>query len=260
MDTETRAPDGGRPASKPVGETASPGRIADNSQRAYARFAGFMYLFDFAFAVAGVVITSTITGNGSFLDTAHRIAASETLYRIGIVCGLVGNMSTILLAIGLYVTVKRVDENLAITALLFRVAESTIGGIVAVFGFVTLQIYLAANHANAFDTNQLGALADLSSRTSMFPSGVAIVVSVIFFCVGSAIFFSLFLRSAYIPRILAAWGVFASLLFLIAAVGSLIVPQSSGLLLGIGSLPIGIAEVSTGLWLLMRGIKIQPRN
>jgi hypothetical protein len=180
------------------------------------------------------------------------------LYRIGMCCGLVGILSTILLAVGLYVTVHPVDANLAITALLFRLAESAIAGMAIVLAFASLQIYLEANRTSAFDTNQLAALADLSSRISVAPTGVATIVSVIFFSVGSAIFFYLFLRSAYIPRILAAGGLIASLFCLITFVAGLVVAQSADLLFSVGGVPIGVAEVVTGLWLWIRGIKTQP--
>jgi hypothetical protein len=239
----------------PMHQVEMSDRVAERSQQAYARFAGVMYFFT-TFDVAGVVIVSRISGSGSFLHTAHNVAAWETLYRIGILCGLVGNLSTILLAIGLYVTVKPIDGNLAMTALLFRLAESAIGGMVVVFGFATLQIYLEANHSTAFDANQLSALTDVVSRTS----AVATTVSVIFFSVGSAIFFYLFLRSAYIPRILAMWGLLGSLLCLAAFIGSLVVPQSSELIQGVGAVPIGIAEPVVGLWLLIRGIKTHPQT
>src|SRR5437879_4618131 len=73
----------------------------DRSQDAYARLAGVMYFFT-VFDVTGVIILSRISGNGTFFEIAHRVAASETLYRIGILCGLIGNLSTILLAISLY--------------------------------------------------------------------------------------------------------------------------------------------------------------
>jgi uncharacterized protein DUF4386 len=228
-------------------------RIEGGSQSSYARFAGLMYLFT-VFDVTGVVIVSRISGSGSFVDTAHSIAASETLYRIGLLCGLVGTLSTVLLAIGLYVTLKPVDRNLAMTALLFRLAESVVGGVAIMFSFANLQIYLEANHASAFDAGQLGALADLVFRTS----AVGINISVIFFSVGSTIFFYLFLKSAYIPRSLALWGVLGSLLCMAAFVGNLLLPQSSNALLGIGGLPIGIAEPVLGLWLLIRGINTQP--
>lgn len=208
-----------------------------------------MYFFT-TFDIAGVVIIARISGTDSFLDTAHRIAGSETLYRIGLLLGLVGTLSTILLAVGLYVALKPVDGNLALTALLFRLAESVIGGVAIVFSFANLQIFLEANHASAFDAGQLGALADLVSRTS----AVGINISVIFFSVGSTIFFYLFLKSAYIPRLLALWGVLGSLFCMAAFVGNLLLPQSSAALLGIGGLPIGIAEPVLGLWLLIRGI------
>ena len=224
-------------------------RIEGSSQSSYARFAGVMYFFT-VFDISGVAILSIISGNGTFLDTAHSIAASQTLYRIGLLCGVIGTSSTVLLAIGLYVTLKPVDGNLAMTALLFRLAESVMGGVAIVLSFANLQIYLEANHASAFDAGQLGALADLVSRTS----AVGINISVIFFSAGSTIFFYLFLKSAYIPRFLALWGLVGSLLCMAAFVGNLLLPQSSGTLLGIGGLPIGIAEPVLGLWLLIRGI------
>jgi len=224
-------------------------RVAGGTQSSYARFAGLMYLFT-AFDVTGVVILSRISGSGTFLEAAHNIAASETLYRIGLLCGLLGTISTVLLAIGLYVTLKPVDANLALTALLFRLAESVIGGVATVFSFANLQIYLEANHASAFGAGQLSPLADLVSRAS----SVGINISVIFFSVGSTIFFYLFLRSNYIPRFLALWGVIGSQICMAAFVGNLLLPQSSDALLGIGGLPIGIAEPVLGLWLLIRGI------
>ncbi|TMB98819.1 MAG: DUF4386 domain-containing protein [Chloroflexi bacterium] len=223
---------------------------ADASQNAYARFAGVMYFFT-VFDFTGVIILSRISGSGGFLDVAHKVAASETLYRIGLLFGLVGSLSTILLAIGLYVTLKSCDGNLAMAAMLFRVVEAVLGEVVVILGFASLDIYLAAIRNPAFDANQLAALADLVSRTSA--SGID--VSVVFFSVGSATFFFLFLRSAYIPRVLASWGLVGSLLCLGAFTGSLLFPQSSDLLRGIGALPIGIAEPVVGLWLLVRGIK-----
>ena len=200
---------------------------------AYARFAGVMYFFT-AFDLTGVVIISRITGTGTFLATAHSIAASETLYRIGILFGLIGDLSTILLAIALYAILKPVDGILAMTALLFRLAESAIGGVVVVLGFADLQIYLDANSASPLSANQLGVLADLMSRTSAAGTDVSVVC----FSIGSAIFFYLFLRSGYIPRALALWGLLGSLLCTIAFSGSLLAPQSSDLLRGIRALPI----------------------
>jgi len=219
-------------------------------ENAYPRVAGVLYFFT-VFDLTGNLIVSRVSGSGSFLDTAHSVAASETLYRVGILLGLVGNISTILLAIALYVTLKAVDGNLAMTALLFRLVEAVLGLVVIVLAFATLQIYLDASHGTALDAKQLAAFADLVSRTATAGTDVSVVC----FSLGSATFFYLFLRSAYIPRVLAAWGLLGSLLATIAFAGSLLFPQSSDVLRGIGALPIGIAEPVVGLWLLLRGIQ-----
>jgi hypothetical protein len=54
---------------------------------------------------------------------------SELLYRIGLSSLLIGSLSTVFLAMGLYVAVKPIDKNLALLALLFRLVEATIFGV-----------------------------------------------------------------------------------------------------------------------------------
>src|ERR1700736_3504065 len=103
--------------------------IADDSQRRYARFAGFMYLVVLMFDIAGALIVSGIGGTGTFVEISNRITASELLYRIGLALALVGTLSTIPLAIGLYVAVKPAAANLALMALLFRVVEAATGAV-----------------------------------------------------------------------------------------------------------------------------------
>jgi len=221
---------------------------AQNSQRAYARAAGLFYLLVLAFDIAGLVITSSIEGGGDFGQTARNIVASQGLYRLGLCLALTGTISTIPLAIGLYVTLKPVDGNLAMAALLFRTAEAAVGAVGIVGAFAVLQIYLEASHTVAFDAEQLRALI------VVHPLGASTDIAAIFFSTGSTIFFYVFLKTQYIPRILSAWGVFASVLYLAIWFTGLVAPGAPGLVQVLGSVPILIAEVSTGLWLLIAGI------
>lgn len=216
----------------------------------YARFAGVMYFFT-VFDVTAVAIRSRVTSGANFLDVAHNVAASEMLYLVAMLLSIVGNLSTILLAAALYLTLRPIDEGLALSAMLFRLVESALGLVVVLLGFAALQVYLDGTHAPSSQAGELGALAELLSRTSA--SGID--VSVLCFAVGSTLFFYLFWRSAYIPRILAGWGLSGSVLALAAFSGSLLFPQSSEVLRGIGALPIGVAEPVVGAWLLIRGIR-----
>jgi hypothetical protein len=219
------------------------------SQRAYARVAGLFYLLVLAFDISGLVITSSIEGGGGFGQTVRDIVASQGLYRLGLCLALIGSMSTIPLAIGLYVTLKPVDGNLAMTALLFRTAEAVVGAVGIVGAFAVLQIYLQASHTVAFNADQLRDLI------VMHPLGASTTIAAIFFSTGSTIFFYIFLRTQYIPRILSALGVFASVLYLAIWFTGLVAPGAPGLVQVLGSVPILIAEVSTGLWLLIAGIR-----
>src|SRR6266705_2172361 len=224
-------------------------RGAQDSQRTYARAAGLFYLLVLAFDIAGLVITSSIEGGGDFGQTARNIVASQGLYRLGLCLALTGTISTITLAIGLYVTLKPVDGSLAMAALLFRTAEAAVGAVGIVGAFAVLQIYLEASHTVAFDAEQLRALI------VVHPLGASTTIAAIFFSTGSAIFFYVFLKTQYIPRLLSAIGVFASVLYLAIWFTGLVAPGAPGLIQVLGSVPILIAEVSTGLWLLIAGIR-----
>ena len=74
----------------------------DQAQIAYARLAGFMYLFVDAAYLLGLYIVSRFQVAGNFAETAHRIMASEQLYRIGLSSLSTGGLCTVFLAMGLY--------------------------------------------------------------------------------------------------------------------------------------------------------------
>jgi Domain of unknown function (DUF4386) len=221
----------------------------DRSQNAYARLAGFMYLFvDLAYLV-GLFITSRFQVAGNVMETAHRIVASESLYRIGLSSLLVGALCTVSLAIGLYGTVQAIDNKLALQALVFRVVEASVFAGVSVLNFAFLQLYVGPGHLNAFDASQLSAILSVRSAAVI----VGFNVAAIFFSMGSVLFFYLFMRSTYLPRALSAVGVFGSLLVPIVCFGSLIAPQAATWLL-FGWIPVGFAEIAAGLLLLVKGV------
>ena len=221
-------------------------------QHSYARLAGLMFLLVLAFDIAGVIVGFFVAGDGDFADRAHRIVASETLYRLSLMLGLAGALSTVPLAIGLYVTVKPIDPNLAVIGLAFRALEAAIGAVAIVGSFSAHEVYRAGAGESAYNAAQLGVLQQLAE------SGAGTSVAAIFFCIGSTVFFYLLSRSAYIPRLLSLWGVFSSLVYLAYWWFGLVVPDYPGAVIIAASLPILVAEVSTGLWLLIKGIKTSP--
>ena len=218
----------------------------ERKQRIYARVAGFLYLWLIVTGLAGTLIISHIVGSGTFAETAKRVVASEHLYRVALSSELIETLSAILLAFALYVTLKPVDELLAQIAMYWRLGESFIGGVGMIVGFLRLRLYSSPQSIGALGTGQSQALVGLT-RDAGF---VAYNIGAIFFSIGSIFFCYLFFKSRYIPRILSAFGVFASVIVTIVCFGSLIFPEHAATL-QYGWAPMAIAEVTTGIWLIL---------
>ena len=58
----------------------------NQAQRTYARLAGLLLLAAIILAPGSGAVLSKIAGNGSFAETAARIAASERSYRVALSC------------------------------------------------------------------------------------------------------------------------------------------------------------------------------
>jgi hypothetical protein len=220
------------------------------AQHRYARLAGLMYLLNYLTATTGVLIPSRITGSGGFAEKAERVIASEGLYRAGLVSMLVSWVLIVALAYSLYVTLAPVNKRLSQIALFMELCQACIGAVTVVLSFMTLQIFRASAEGT-FGAEQLDAFRSLTYNAT----GTGFHVAMTFLGVGSTIFFYLFYRSHYVPRLLAGWGIFASLVMIIVSLATLMVPEySKSLQYGWG--PMGIAELATAFWLMLRGIRI----
>jgi hypothetical protein len=227
----------------------------ERTQRTYARVAGFLFLWLIITGLAGEITISYIAGSGTFAETAKRVAASEHLYRAALSSELIETLSAVLLAFALYVTLKPVDKFLAQVAMYWRLGEAFIGGVGMIGGFVRLHLYTSSKSMGALGIDQSQALLDLTRQAGF----ASYNISAIFFSVGSILFCYLFLKSKYIPRILSAFGVFASVVVTVMCFASLIFPEHSGTL-QYGWAPMAIAEVTTGIWLMLFAVKTQARS
>ena len=89
----------------------------------------------------------------------------------------------------------------------------------------------------------------------MRTAGLDIVL--IFIGLGATVFCYLFFKSKYIPRTLAAWGIFTYLSMLFLGLVSILFP-SHPLMLELVLYSVGaLFEFVIGLWLLIKGIDIQ---
>jgi hypothetical protein len=222
-------------------------QAVERTQIAYARLAGFVYLLLIVLFMGGAFLIAHITGKGDFATTSANILSSMHLYRGALVLQILASILTTLLAYALYVVVRPVDTHLAGLALCWRLGEAFVGTAFAWVSYLEIGLY-----STGLDAQQATPLLTLAHLID----GAAFNITTLTFSFGSTIFFYLFFKSAYIPRAIAGFGVFASVVVAALSVSNLVLPENAASL-QIAWLPIFAAEIVTGLWLLFRGVRVQ---
>ncbi|GBE32495.1 hypothetical protein BMS3Bbin05_01410 [bacterium BMS3Bbin05] len=229
--------------------------ISDISLHVYARVAGLAYIVVIMLGIVCVsFVESSLVVPGDHAATFNNIIDNELRFRISIAGEILMYMLVVLLSLALYVVLKTVNHNLALLALLWRLGEAIIGGSVTVIsGLIPL---LLLNRDAAFEGEQLQKLIGLF--LGVRNAGLDVVL--MFIGVGGALFCYLLFKSKYIPKILAAWGIFTYLSMLILALTSILIPNISETIKMVFYAPGGLFEISIGLWLLIKGINTEQWN
>ena len=224
------------------------------AQARAARIAGAMYLMTMATAVfAQVFVHASLTVRDDATQTAQNIIEHERLFRIGIASDLVAFTGIVALTVALYVLLRPVNEDLATLAALWRLAEVSILCVATLGSLIALALLSGTNYLKTFDPGQLHSLA----RLALGMRGAGYNIGLILFSLGSTVFSYLLLKSRYVPRALALWGVFSSLLVLTSAFWAIVFPGSARAPLLASYAALFIYEVTLGFWLLLKGARIQ---
>jgi hypothetical protein len=220
------------------------------SFRLYARIAGAVYIVTIMLGIITVnFIGSTLTVSGNDAATLNNISADLPLFRIGIASEILMYLLVILLAFSLYSVLKTVDKNLALLALLFRMGEAVIGGATTVLSGLIPVLLLARK--SVFEPGLLQTLFNLFLDIR----GTGLDIVLIFIGVGGTIFSYLFLKSKFVPRILAVWGVLTYLMMFILSFMSIVIPISETTKMAFYA-PGGLFELIFGFWLLIKSVNV----
>jgi hypothetical protein len=228
--------------------------MADHANRGsqmVARVAGLMYLFGIAAFMGGNALLGRVFIPGSFVSEAGMVASAHEGIRAAFILMLATSWSNVVLIGALYMLLRPFGQSLALLATLWRMTEVGLGSISCVFRFVGLQVYASPTASPCCFQQQL--LLTLTNNATK----VALDAADLFFGAGSCVFFALFYRSKLIPKWLSVLGLVASGAVFPLGIAELLegaLPSQ----LDLTWLPIIVAELATGLWLLF-GSGLQPR-
>ena len=224
---------------------------------AYVRVAGASYLFVILVGMMSVsLVDSRLVIPSDAASTARNILAHELLFRVGVVGVLAMYAAVVVLSSSLFVVLKAVGENLARLAMLLRVSEAILGATTSLLSLTALALLTGDAQANAIGVERAQALATLflDVRTA----GLDVIL--VFAGSGGAAFCYLFYKSRYVPRLLAAWGIFTYLSMLFLAFVSIAFPRHPVLVETILYSSGALFEVVFGAWLLFKPLRRAPAS
>jgi hypothetical protein len=220
----------------------------------YARIAGFIYLFAMALAIfSQSYILGKIVVPGDAAATAHGISASEGLFRLGIALDVITFVTDVVIGWAFYELLKSVDRSLALLGVFLRISDAAILATVTLSGLMTLRVLSGVDYLRVFDATQLYALA----RLYLSARGLGFYIGFVFLGFGSTIFAYLLFKSRFVPRVLAAWGIFSSLLLAIGSLAVILFPWFANNASTAYMIPMFFYEVPLGLWFLIKGVTVQ---
>jgi len=231
----------------------------DNSQRTAAKVAGFSGVFAMAIVVfANYALLNPLIVPGNAAETARHIAAHETQVRVIVTCFLTYSASVIVLLAALYVILKPVNRGLALVGALFRFVFASLWLLTTLNLLSAMRLLGSASYLQVFEADRLQALARLSLAANFDDYYVGLP----FFGLAATVCAYLWLKSNYIPKGLAVFGVISSAWCVICAFVFLIFPQFNKIVNDYWfDSPMAIFEMAVSFWLLFKGLKpVEPNQ
>jgi len=224
----------------------------DNSQTTAARVAGWSGLLTFVIVVFGnYFLLNPLMVSGNAAATARNILAHQTQFRLVAVCFLTYAAGVVVLLSSLYVILKPINRGLALAGALFRLVFALLWLLSPLNLLGALRI-LNGKYLQVFEPDRIQALArfHLGSGFDDYYLGLP------FFGLAAAVCAWLWLKSGYIPKGLALFGVIASAWCVLCAFVFLIFPRfNRGVNDYLFDTPMAVFELIVSLWLLFKGLK-----
>src|SRR6266481_1506757 len=225
----------------------------DNSQRTAAELAGWSGLLTFAIVVFGnFVLLNPLTVPGNAAATAQNIVAHETQFRLTVVCFLTYSLGVVVLLSALYVILKPVNPGLALVGALSRLVFAFLWLLSTLNMLSALRLLGNPNYLQVFEPDRLQAMAKLHLGANFDDYYVGLP----FFGLAATICAWLWLKSNYIPKGLAIFGIISSAWCVLCAFVFLIFPNFNKIVNDyIFDTPMAIFELVVSLWLLFKGLQ-----
>jgi len=198
-------------------------------------------------------VPSKVIVHGNPAATINNIAASESLFRLGIAAQLISQALFILLALALYDLLKGVNQRHAALMVTLIVVSIPIAFLNELNAIATLVLVHGADFLSIFEKPQRDALAILFLNLHGHGFDVAAIFwGLWLFPLGLLVF-----RSGFFPRILGVLLILNGFTYLVNSYTSLVLPQYEDVV-SRWIMPFQFGELLFMFWLLIMGASPKP--
>jgi hypothetical protein len=190
---------------------------------------------------------------GDAATTARNIAASESLFRLGIASTLLSHLSSdIFWPLVLYQLLKPVNRNMASLMVIFSLVGFPISALNEVNLLAVLAVLHGVGSPPSFTPDQVIALVSLF--VGLHADGIRIAT--IFWGLWLFPYGYLVYKSGFLPKILGLMLMVGCFGYLIQSFAEILLPNLEA---SIGLLPLlgSLGELLTPLWLVVRGVNVE---
>ena len=225
-----------------------------SSTRNSGRFAGLLYvLMSIPGFFALLYVPSKLIVHGNASATASNIAASETLFRLGIVANLISQAGFIFVALALYDLLKGVNPRQAVLMVTLIVVSIPIAFLNEVNAIAALVLVRGPDFLSIFEKPQREAMAMLFLNLHSHGFDVAAIFwGLWLFPLGLLVY-----RSGFLPRVLGVLLILNGFTYPANSFTSLLLPQYEHIV-SRWMMPLGFGELVFMFWLLIMGAKPKP--
>ena len=223
------------------------------TRKTNSRIAGIAFLFYIAAGILSMVLSRRGSGGAGIAAKLATISEHVTEMRLAYLLAFTTAFAALALGVTLYAITREEDPDLAMLAMMCRVAEGVVG--VSLPSTLVL-IWLATTTGSAApDPGAAQAIGAFLLRLE----GSTSLIAATLFAVGSTIFCWLLLRGRMIPVSLAWLGVAASAL-LVVALPFQLAGFLGGLFVQLMWIPMAVFEVVAAIWLIVKGAAPSARR
>lgn len=226
----------------------------EQSPQRCARIAGVLYLAIIALGIYGeAFVRGALVVAGDPTATANAIAASESLWRAGIVGDLLMHALDLPLIVLLYLLLRPVSDALALLATFLNLIQTAVLAANKLNLLAPVLLLGNGSVAGALTPDQLHALSYLAIEAHGYGFGVGLI----FFGFACLVRGYLIFKSGYFPGILGLLTVLAGLSYLVNSLALLLAPSLASALFPAVLVPAFVGELIFALWLVFKGVNIE---